>query len=62
MVATGCTYGRSNIEKPYYNKMVFTLNDVNNMRVVRVTLKPKFFHVCCNLILSSNANTEFHWP
>ena len=26
MVATGCTYGKSNIQKSYYNKMAF-LND-----------------------------------
>jgi formylmethanofuran dehydrogenase subunit E len=27
MSATGCTYGKSNIEKRYYNKMAFTLID-----------------------------------
>ena len=24
MVATGCTYGKSNVDKRYYNKMAFT--------------------------------------
>ncbi len=28
MTATGCTYGKSNIEKLYYNKMAFTMIDV----------------------------------
>ncbi len=43
MVATGCTYGKSNIEKRYYNKMAFTLIDVQGQRSVRVSLKPEFF-------------------
>ena len=43
MVATGCTYGKSNIEKLYYNKMAFTLIDVAAQRAVRVCLKPEFF-------------------
>ena len=43
MVATGCTYGKSNIEKRYYNKMAFTLIDVAGQRAVRVSLKPGFF-------------------
>lgn len=43
MVATGCTYGKSNIEKLYYNKMAFTLIDVAGRRAVRVCLKPDFF-------------------
>jgi len=43
MVATGCTYGKSNIEKLYYNKMAFTLIDVLGKRMVRVSLKPEFF-------------------
>lgn len=43
MVATGCTYGKSNIEKRYYNKMAFTLVDVAGQRSVRVSLKPDFF-------------------
>ncbi len=43
MVATGCTYGKSNIEKLYYNKMAFTLIDVAGQQAVRVSLKPEFF-------------------
>ena len=43
MVATGCTYGKSNIEKRYYNKMAFTLIDNKTGKSVRVSLKPDFF-------------------
>jgi len=43
MTATGCTYGKSNIEKLYYNKMAFTLIDNKSGRSVRVSLKPEFF-------------------
>ncbi|WP_315709723.1 FmdE family protein [Brenneria uluponensis] len=43
MSATGCTYGKSNIEKRYYNKMAFTLIDVKAGCSVRVRLKDKFF-------------------
>ncbi|MBW1936100.1 MAG: formylmethanofuran dehydrogenase [Deltaproteobacteria bacterium] len=43
MTATGCTYGKSNIEKLYYNKMAFTLIDTETGRSVRVSLKPGFF-------------------
>ena len=43
MVATGCTYGKSNIKKLYYNKMAFTLIDNQNGKSVRVSLKPDFF-------------------
>ncbi len=43
MTATGCTYGKSNIEKLYYNKMAFTLIDQKSGRSVRVSLKPGFF-------------------
>ena len=43
MVATGCTYGKSNIQKKYYNKMAFTLMDQTTGRSVRVSLKPDFF-------------------
>ncbi|MCD6291840.1 MAG: formylmethanofuran dehydrogenase [Deltaproteobacteria bacterium] len=43
MMATGCTYGKSNIEKLYYNKMAFTLIDINRQQAVRVSLKPDFF-------------------
>jgi formylmethanofuran dehydrogenase subunit E len=43
MTATGCTYGKSNIEKRYFNKMAFTLIDQRTGRAVRVALKPEFF-------------------
>jgi len=43
MVATGCTYGKSNIEKKYWDKMAFTLVDRQTNRAVRVSLKPEFF-------------------
>ncbi len=39
MMATGCTYGKSNIKKLYYNKMAFTLVDVKSGRSVRVAIK-----------------------
>lgn len=43
MTATGCTYGKSNIQKLYYNKMAFTLIDQQTGRAVRISLKPAFF-------------------
>jgi len=43
MSATGCTYGKSNIEKLYYNKMAFTLIDIAGQRAVRVRLQDEFF-------------------
>jgi len=43
MTATGCTYGKSNIEKRYFNKMAFTLIDQQTGRAVRVSVKPDFF-------------------
>ena len=43
MFATGCTYGKSNIEKLCYNKMAFTLIDVAGKRSVRVRVKDEFF-------------------
>ncbi|MDP8208889.1 MAG: FmdE family protein [Candidatus Electryonea clarkiae] len=45
MTATGCTYGKSNIEKLYYNKMAFTLIDQITGRAIRVSLKPDFFEM-----------------
>jgi len=48
MTATGCTYGKSNIEKLYYNKMAFTLIDVRSGRSVRISLKPDFFEGTLN--------------
>ena len=43
MVATGATYGKSNIRKLSYGKMAFTLIDQRTGRAVRVSLKPDFF-------------------
>ena len=43
MVATGATYGKSNIKKLRYGKMAFTLIDTATDRAVRVSLKPEFF-------------------
>lgn len=43
MTATGCTYGKSNIDKLHYNKMAFTLIDQQAGNAVRVSLKPGFF-------------------
>ena len=48
MTATGCTYGKSNIQKRYYNKMAFTLIDTKSGRSVRVSLKPEFFEGALN--------------
>lgn len=43
MTATGCTFGKGNIEKLRYHKMAFTLIDVRKQKAVRVSLKPEFF-------------------
>jgi len=48
MTATGCTYGKANIQKLYYNKMAFTLVDTKSGRAVRVSLKPEFFEKAMN--------------
>ena len=48
MMATGCTYGKSNVEKRYYNKMAFTLIDNQKGKAVRVSLKPDFFKMALN--------------
>lgn len=48
MTATGCTYGKSNIKKLYYNKMAFTLIEAKSGRAVRVSLKPGFFAQALN--------------
>ena len=37
MITTGCTYGKSNIKKLYYNKMAFTLIDVASGHRVRIS-------------------------
>ena len=41
-VATGCTYGKGNIEKLNYSKNAITLIDVKNKRGVRVVVTPEF--------------------
>jgi len=41
-VATGCTFGKSNIEKLDYEKNAITLINVKTKRAVRVALKPEF--------------------
>lgn len=43
MTVTGCTYGKSNIDKTYYGKMAFTLIDTRTQKAVRAQLKPEFF-------------------
>jgi len=43
MAATGCTYGKANIRKLYYNKMAITLINQRDGRAVRVSVKPDFF-------------------
>ncbi len=48
MTATGCTYGKANIQKLYYNKMAFTLIDAKTGKAVRVSLKPEFFEKALN--------------
>lgn len=40
--ATGCTYGKYNIEKTYHDKLAFTLIDRTRNRAVRVAVKPEF--------------------
>ncbi len=42
MMATGCTYGKGNCQKLYYNKMAFILIDVVEEKAIRVALKPEF--------------------
>ena len=48
MTSTGCTYGKANIQKLYYNKMAFTLIDAKTGKAVRVSLKPEFFEKALN--------------
>ena len=40
--ATGCTYGKGNIEKLNYGKNAITLIDVKTRRAVRVAVRPEF--------------------
>lgn len=60
MTATGCTYGKSNIKKLYYNKMAFTLIEAKSGRAVRVSLKPEFFSKALNSPLFSNVRQVWH--
>jgi formylmethanofuran dehydrogenase subunit E len=48
MVATGSTYGKSNVKKLHYHKMAFTLVDARTGRGVRVSLKPGFLEKALN--------------
>jgi formylmethanofuran dehydrogenase subunit E len=48
MTATGCTYGKANIQKLYYNKMAFTLIEAKTGKAVRISLKPDFFEKALN--------------
>ncbi len=48
MTATGCTYGKANIQKLYYSKMAFTLIEAKTGKAVRVSLKPEFFEKALN--------------
>ncbi len=41
-VATGCTFGKGNIERLDYAKIAATIIDVSTRRAVRVSLKPQF--------------------
>jgi len=40
--ATGCTFGKGNIEKLNYGKNALTLVDIKNKKAVRVALNPDF--------------------
>ncbi len=42
MMATGCTYGKGNCQKLYYNKMAFVLIDVIENKAIRIAIKPEF--------------------
>ncbi|AEH44120.1 formylmethanofuran dehydrogenase subunit E region [Thermodesulfatator indicus DSM 15286] len=42
MMATGCTYGKGNCQKLYYNKMAFVLIDVVEEKAVRVAVRAEF--------------------
>ncbi len=48
MTATGCTYGKSNIKKLFYNKLAFTLTDTRIGKAVRVSVKPGFLENALN--------------
>jgi len=48
MTSTGCTYGKANIRKLYYNKLAFTLTDASTGRSVRVSITADFFEKALN--------------
>ncbi len=48
MSATGCTYGKANIQKLYYNKLAFTLTDAKTNRSIRVSVNPDFLEKALN--------------
>ncbi len=48
MTATGCTYGKANMRKLYYNKLAFTLTEASTGRSVRVSVKADFFEKALN--------------
>ena len=48
MFITGCTYGKANIEKRYWDKMAITLIDTKKQKAVRVSLKPEFLAKALN--------------
>ena len=48
MAATGCTYGKSNVEKLNYAKNAIVLVDLKTNRAVRVSIRPEFFEKALN--------------
>ncbi len=48
MMATGCTYGKGNCEKLFYNKMAFVLINVIDSKAIRVAVKPEFVKQALN--------------
>jgi len=48
MAATGCTYGKSNVEKLNYAKNAIILVDLKTNRAVRVSIRPEFFEKALN--------------
>ena len=41
-IATGCTYGKANIEKLNYGKNALILIDIKGKKSIRISLKPEF--------------------
>jgi len=48
MAATGCTYGKGNVEKLNYAKNAIVLVDLITNRAVRVSIRPEFFEKALN--------------